>query len=398
MSEYQLERFFEELVGFKDFSQFTQLEFYKPLPKEWFIAITDIKGSTQAIQQGLYKEVNSISTASMIAVLNTFDSVEIPYVFGGDGATICIPPSKLDSVKSALAASRELAQKSFGLHLRVGLVPMHVIEDKNLQVLVGKYQPSEHFKQAMFHGEGLSYAETLIKNKQLDNPYLLEEDILPQGSFQGFECRWNEIPSAHEETITLMIKSLDESTEVGQNLYKDILQKIEQIYGEEKEFHPLRLTNLCLTSSLKKLLIETRIQTSCEIGFMGLKSTFYLLKLWLLTLLGRYLMAKGIKTENVDWSKYKQTFINNTDYRKFDETLRMVICGNLKQRTALITYLDKLYQSRKIVYGLHQAPSAIVTCMISDYDKKHIHFLDGANGGYAMAAKQMKQQLKEVDS
>jgi hypothetical protein len=65
------DNFYEQLVSFSDFSQFTQLEWYSILPSEWFVVITDIQNSTKAIQGGLYKEVNSVSAASIVALLNT---------------------------------------------------------------------------------------------------------------------------------------------------------------------------------------------------------------------------------------------------------------------------------------------------------------------------------------
>ena len=37
-----------------------------------------------------------------------------------------------------------------------------------------------------------------------------------------------------------------------------------------------------------------------------------------------------------------------------------------------------------------------MTCVVPSYkDGTHIHFIDGGDGGYAMAAKQLKAQLKE---
>jgi len=48
------DNFYEQLVSFSDFSQFTQLEWYSSLPSEWFVVITDIQNSTQAIESGLY--------------------------------------------------------------------------------------------------------------------------------------------------------------------------------------------------------------------------------------------------------------------------------------------------------------------------------------------------------
>ncbi|HBU76611.1 MAG TPA: hypothetical protein DEF18_00775 [Muricauda sp.] len=36
-----------------------------------------------------------------------------------------------------------------------------------------------------------------------------------------------------------------------------------------------------------------------------------------------------------------------------------------------------------------------MTCMVFDRKDRHLHFVDGASGGYALAAKQMKGQLAE---
>jgi len=47
-----------------------------------------------------------------------------------------------------------------------------------------------------------------------------------------------------------------------------------------------------------------------------------------------------------------------------------------------------------VAYGTHQASAALMTCLVRSYDGDHLHFVDGADGGYALAAKQMKAQLQ----
>ena len=391
---FSSDNFYEQLVSFSDFSQFTQLEWYSILPSEWFVVITDIQNSTRAIQEGLYKEVNSVSTASIVALLNTVAPLKVPYVFGGDGTTLCIPPSRKNAVESALIATQQMANKLFGLHLRVGMVPMSLIQQDGHQVLVGKYQPSSHFQQAMFQGNGLRYAESLVKDPRRDNPYILSESqIEADGNFEGFECRWNEVPSAREETVAIMVQALESEITSETTIYKEISQKILDIYGPEKDHHPVQLTQLTLASSLRKLSVEARIRTCFQTLWIRL---MYTLRLGLLVYLGKFLMIQNVKTKNVDWGQYKQNLIVNTDYRKFDETLRMIISGTLEQRKRLVAYLEKLHNERKIVYGIHASPAAIITCMIFNYDTDHVHFLDGSNGGYTMAAKEMKRQLKEL--
>lgn len=388
--------FYTQIKGFKNFSDFTRLEKYTDLPQEWIVVVADIQNSTDAIQKGLYKEVNSISTATVAVVLNATKPLNIPYIFGGDGATFCIPPSKKESTHSALITVKKLANESFDLDMRIGMVPMRLIREQGYEVSIGKYQPSEHFQQAMFQGNGLDYAVSLIKNPVLGYAYQLDEKIIElKGDFRGFECRWSEIPSSHEETVTLIVQTIEEDKECRKLTYDRVFQKIVEIYGDEQQHHPLRQENLNLTLSLTKLSSEARIRTA----FQGVYTQFkYLFKLLFLAFVGKYLMTKNIQTESVNWGEYKQRLIANTDYRKFDEVLRMVMSGTKLQRKKLIEFLDKLHNEKKIIFGLQPSPSAIITCMVFNYDTEHIHFLDGSNGGYSIAAKNMKKQFNNMQN
>jgi len=239
------DNFYERLAGFVDFNEFMQLKWYTPLPAPWFVVITDVQGSTKAIQAGKYKDVNALGAASIVALLNAVKPIKIPYVFGGDGATLCIPPSRKKAVESALVATKQMAEESFGLKLRIGMVAMSVIQRDGYQVFVGKYQPSSHYQQAMFLGDGLGYAESLVKDPAPDNSFLLSEDqIEAKGSFEGFECRWNEIPSPHGETVAILVQAFEESDSSKETIYAEISQKIIQIYGRAEHHHPLRQEQL----------------------------------------------------------------------------------------------------------------------------------------------------------
>jgi hypothetical protein len=68
----------------------------------------------------------------------------------------------------------------------------------------------------------------------------------------------------------------------------------------------------------------------------------------------------------------------------------------MEQRKQLTAYLEHLREQRKIVFGIHASAKALMTCLAFNHENDHIHFLDGSNGGYTMAAKAMKRQLKEL--
>ena len=90
-TEDRAQPFFGTLPSFDDFMAVFEETNYTPIPDGWTIVITDIKGSTKAITEGRYKDVNMVGAASISAVLNVTRANEVPFSFGGDGATFVAP-------------------------------------------------------------------------------------------------------------------------------------------------------------------------------------------------------------------------------------------------------------------------------------------------------------------
>ncbi len=368
---------------------------YAELPSDWSVVITDIEGSTRAIQQGKYRQVNAVGVASIVAVCNALKPLSIPFVFGGDGASLCIPNQYVKVVKKALVATRIMAREQFFLSLRVGIVPCSDILQSQYQVLVAKCQISEGYYQAAFSGKGLVYAEQLVKNDRGNRYCFNTENISAFADFSGFECRWKDVPSLHGETISLLVLAIEENPETNNAVYMDVFDEIQAIYGQVKTYRPVQKNNLELTANSKNFQDEEKIRA----GSCKRRSKWLYIRLlpWKVRL-GRYLMENEKRMFGVDWGKYKDILISNTDFRKFDDNLRMVISGTAEQRHQLLGYLENQYRKERLVYGLHVSDRALMTCVISDYHLHHIHFVDGSDGGYAMAAKDLKKQLKEIRS
>jgi hypothetical protein len=47
----------------------------------------------------------------------------------------------------------------------------------------------------------------------------------------------------------------------------------------------------------------------------------------------------------------------------------------------------------KITYGMNITHSSIMSCYVEDRRDKHIHFIDGTNGGYTKAALMYKSKI-----
>ena len=94
--------FYAKLPLFTRFEDLTRTENYCALPDDWLILIADVAGSTAAIEAGRYKDVNVVGASCIMAVLNAAGKLDIPYVFGGDGASLLVPGSLRPAAERAL--------------------------------------------------------------------------------------------------------------------------------------------------------------------------------------------------------------------------------------------------------------------------------------------------------
>ena len=108
------------------------------VPRDWWIVVADITGSTQAIEAGAYKKVNTVGVACIAAVANVDRDIDLPFVFGGDGATLAVPEVLRVRAESALRGAQRLARERFGLALRVGLVRVDELSDRGFWVRLAK--------------------------------------------------------------------------------------------------------------------------------------------------------------------------------------------------------------------------------------------------------------------
>lgn len=384
--------FFSELLTIESFSEALKTELHLPLPVDWWIVIADVVESTKAIESGNYKNVNTIGVACIAAVLNVDRDIEIPFIFGGDGATFAVPAYLIEGAIVALRGVQKLSRTSFNLALRVGLVKVSDLAQQGLQVNVGKVRLSNYVTHATFSGKGWEEAERKVKNPDaLDVQIINETDGLAEANFEGFECRWQNVPSFNGHKLSLLVAAMSDDEHENLKIYESVYEKIHEIYGETANYHPLRPEQMHLTLNPQQLSNECFVR-SHHLGMLG--KAKYLFELLLKGLAGMYLFAHNLDTDAVIWSKYKNELVENSDFRKFDGVLRMVIDGSSKQADELEIYLKSKYERKQLVYGIHKSKKALITCIVQSYTNNHLHFVDGSEGGYAIAARELKQQLK----
>jgi predicted NUDIX family NTP pyrophosphohydrolase len=379
--------FYDRLPVLENFAAAADPDRYVPVPDDWAVAVGDVRDSTGAIDEGLYEEVNMVGASVIAATLNAVGHRSLPYVFGGDGAALCVPGDAVDAVERALGGARRMAREEFGLRLDVGLVPVADLVRAGHSVLVARYRLSAPIEQAVFMGRGLPVAEEWVKARP-DGPYGVPPSVDGPADFSGLECRWDHVPSHREEIVALLVRATGTSLQETAAIYDDVIATLRDLYGGEDR-RPVLHGQLRMTFAPQKLATEQRVRTH---GAGWGRRLAYWPTLWLQNALGAILMATGWTTSETAWGRYKQDLEARTDFRKMDGTLRQVIAGTQAQREQLEAYLQAEYEKGRLVYGLDASDAAMVTCLVFQYEEEHVHFVDGADGGYAHAARALKDR------
>jgi hypothetical protein len=112
-----------------------------------------------------------------------------------------------------------------------------------------------------------------------------------------------------------------------------------------------------------------------------------LMEVWLTFIFDRLNRPAG----GFDPKLYKSDVSRNSDFRKFDDGLKMTIDVGGDVLKKIESRLERAAQAGICRYGLHRQSSALMTCIVpSPMTRDHMHFIDGAAGGYAMAASNLK--------
>ena len=358
----------------------TSAALFQAVPDDWHVVITDIRGSTKAVREGRHEQVNLIATGSIVVVLNIAFHlhVTVPFFFGGDGATFIVPPMMIDQVMHGLEQYKANTQVNFDLDLRAGTVPVAAIYAEGHHLQLAKFSSSPSFVIPILTGNGLNYAEKLIKGSDalMSVPTASTDEL----DMSGMQCRWDRIapPVNHEEVVTLLVIALDQVNQTP--ALSKVINALDRIYGTPEKRQPISVPKLKLKTTFNRLGSEMR-------ATLGKIKPWQLFKTWLLMLYG-YIY---FRTDT--GKKYLNSLVEMSDTLVVDGKINTVISGNQQQRKQLQKVLDQLEQSGEILYGLHTSSASIMSCYVRDHDDMHVHFVDGSEGGYTQAATMLKAKL-----
>jgi len=376
------EIFYRGIPVFRGFARLMDPALYSPLPDDWTIGVADIVESTRAIAQARYKTVNMAGAAVIAAVTNALEGREFPFVFGGDGASFAVAPHDLDRACDALASTATWVRDDLDLVMRVALVPVAALRAQGFDVRVARFAPSPNLSYAMFSGGGLGWAEAAMKRGEFA---VAPAPSGTQPDLSGLSCRFEEIPSVRGVILSVMVvpaKAVDASA--FRALIEDLIALVERSPDAGRPVPPGG-------PSIRWPPTGAELEARATRGGPLFKRRAFVLAYTLFVYL---ILRFGIRVGGFVPKTYVRQVVENSDFRKYDDALRMVLDCTAELERALTRRLEVAASSGVARYGLHRQDAAMMTCFTpSAVRSDHVHFIDGARGGYASAATALKAAL-----
>jgi len=373
--------FYGAVPVFDGFERVVDPSLYVPVPDDWAVCLTDVVSSTAAIAAGRYREVNIAGLAAIAAVANALGDQEFPFVFGGDGASIVLPAGELAIAREALAATAAWVRDDLALELRTALVPVAAIRAAGLDVRVARFAASPAVTYAMVSGGGLAWATTRMKAGEFAVPPAAP-GVKPD--LTGLSCRFSEMPNERGIVLSLIVEPLP-GADPGR--FAALLREIfvlADLDGAARR--PLPGGDALAAWPPKGLGIEARARRR-----RGGSLFMSRLKLAAETLFAWAIFRFRIRIAGFDPTRYLAEAAANSDFRKFEDALRMTIDCPPAVADGIEARLRAAKAAGIARYGLHRQAAAVVTCFVpSVFAADHVHFVDGASGGYTAAAAALK--------
>jgi hypothetical protein len=105
----------------------------------------------------------------------------------------------------------------------------------------------------------------------------------------------------------------------------------------------------------------------------------------------------GLSDGGFEPQRYKSEVVLNSDFRKVNGMVRLIIDCSASQCDAIEKILDEYCAAGSLAYGAHRTSHAMMTCVAPDVaNNDNVHYIDGSEGGLWTAAKALKKHKADA--
>jgi hypothetical protein len=236
----------------------------------------------------------------------------------------------------------------------------------------------------MFSGGGVAWADAAMKRDEISVPRA------PPGArpdLSGLSCRFEQFPTQYGRILSVLVLPADI---VRMSAFRAVVRQIIDMVERSSE---------CGRPAVREAMQLKWPPQGCDLEALASRKTgepvgISKIKVYVRTFLYFLIMRFDLRVGRFVPKKYLSEVAANSDYRKFDDALRMIVDCSPGMAQKIEDTLAAAEKEGHIRYGCHRENAAIMTCFApSPANPSHVHFIDGAQGGYAVAAAALKQRL-----
>ena len=255
---------------------------------------------------------------------------------------------------------------------------------QHLDVLVARFAPSSNVTYAMFAGGGLAWAERKLKQGGYTVP---RAPVGVQPTSQVFRADLRRsVPStasscllssfrARSDFVRGTIRSSCGRSAASNPAYIHCRPKARSLHG------PATILIMPSRQAAERCPLRLGLRSACG------------------AVVARVGTLLGIPIGGFHEARFRRELVENTDFRKFDDGLRTTLDCPSELADVIDARLEDAQRRGACFFGTHRQLAANLTCFVpSPTQANHVHFVDGASGGYAFAALNLKREYCDAAS
>jgi hypothetical protein len=236
----------------------------------------------------------------------------------------------------------------------------------------------------MFSGGGIAWADAAMKRDEISVPRA------PPGArpdLSGLSCRFEQFPTQYGQILSVLVVPADIMRKSHFRMV--VRQIIDMVESSSECGRPITRETMQLKWPAQGRDLEALASRNAG-ETVGMSK----LKVYARTFLFFLILRFNLRVGRFVPGKYLSEVAANSDYRKFDDALRMIVDCSPGMAQKIEDTLAAAERQGHVRYGCHRENAAIMTCFTpSPVNPSHVHFIDGAQGGYALAAAALKQRI-----
>jgi hypothetical protein len=194
----------------------------------------------------------------------------------------------------------------------------------------------------------------------------------------GLSCRWTPLKSARGKMVALVIRAPDHGT-----LHRELTAT-----AGVPALNAASMEGLQTRWPPKGLLREARARK--RDGWLWPMT----LRVAIETFVAYLFFKNNWDAGKFSAQRYKNELVKGAvDFARAGKSLALVFDCPLDRIAAVESYLEERARRGALQYGMHVSDHAVMTCFVTSTEEKHVHFVDGGDGGYTKAATQLKARL-----